>query len=179
MNFAMMLLLLNLGISHQTEVVPRSPEELANYTLLIPRFDLFDPEDEEMKDKSREYLLHHNQEARRFNSALIDAAAKSYSYRYELVRMADVSKKVQEGGRYLLEVVNIKKGGTIIPDDILSTPANERYSIAEKMYRVPQKGEWHLFMIRDLKTGDLYLPSGWKGSPELIVGLSKFLKAAQ
>jgi hypothetical protein len=163
--------------TQSAEVIIGSPTDLSENVLLVPRFDLFDFEDPEVEGKPREYLIRHNQEAKRLNTVFMNAASKNYPYTYELVRMKDVDKRMVEGAKYLLEVVNLPKSATSFPEEIVNQPAHLRYTIAEEMYRIPPSGQWHVFYVRDLRTGDIYLPGGWKGKAELADAIAATFKA--
>ncbi|MEZ4829928.1 MAG: hypothetical protein R3C61_27140 [Bacteroidia bacterium] len=155
------------------KIFTQSPEALKENVLLIPRFDLMDPEEGETGSR-RTFIIEANKAAKRANSSLKETIDKSYRLEYKMVSLSDVESFANEGYRYYLDMVLMPKQMTEAKKEAMR-PSFVKYSTANKMYKNNNLQFHYYFYIRDLSTDDAYVSSRLKGNADVYIGMKKFL----
>ncbi|MDX2247698.1 MAG: hypothetical protein SF052_13015 [Bacteroidia bacterium] len=155
------------------DIFSDSPKELKEKVLLIPRFDLMDPE-EGVTGNRRTFIIEANKAAKRANSSLKETIDKSYSFEYKLVSLSEVESLKEEGYRYYMDMVLMPKQMET-PKKEAMRPSFVRHSTANKMYQNNNLQFHYYFYVRDLETDDAYISSRLKGNADVYIGMKKFL----
>lgn len=160
------------------EIIPDAPAGLTNQTLMIPRFDLLDPEDGDFTNR-RELLIRINQAAKESNTILLKVVSKAYDPAFKLVSLRDVdSLHRKEGYRYFLDMVLMPKQMTE-PEPKAMVPAFVRYRTGNKMYNNRDLQFHYYFYVRDLETDAAYITSEFGGDDDPYTGIRNTLKQLQ
>ncbi|MEM7373941.1 MAG: hypothetical protein AAF587_35295 [Bacteroidota bacterium] len=155
------------------DIIFNVPQELANDTLLIPRYDFLDPEDGAVGAR-REFVVNVNKQAKKGNTTINEIALKSYPYPYKLISLSEVAWYRDNGYKYFMDMALMPKQMRQ-PEPKALIPAFEKFSTANKMFR-NRNSMWHFyFYIRDLSTDDAYMTSKLKGSFEVYRCMKSFL----
>lgn len=155
-------------------IIMNAPEGLDTATLLVPRFDLLDPETGATGVR-RDLIVRINKEAKRSNSALVSVLDKAYPYPYKLVSLRHVEAMRASGYRYYLDMVLMPKQMEV-PKREAMVPTYEQYETANKMYTNRYTQFHYYFYIRDLETGDAYMGTRLRSHFETYPALQRFCK---
>ncbi|MEZ4776081.1 MAG: hypothetical protein R3D00_23090 [Bacteroidia bacterium] len=150
-----------------------SPKDLKENVLLIPRFDLMDPEEGETGSR-RTFIVEANKAAKRANSSLKETVDKSYTFEYKLVSLSDVEALGDEGYRYYLDMVLMPKQMEVVKKEAMR-PSFIKFKTANKMYNNRYLQFHYYFYVRDLQTDDAYVSTRLRGNEDVYIGIKKFL----
>lgn len=170
------LLLFNIALAQApiNEVFYDVPDDLKEHKLMIPRYDLFDPEDV-MDGARRRMVIQMNRQAKVANTTLNDVVQKAYPYPYQLASLGDVEAMKEKGYRYFMDMVLMPKQMDIAKREAM-VPAYKKYMTANKMYTNKYTQFQYYFYIRDLETNNAYMTTNMKGQAEVYRGIKAFLK---
>lgn len=158
-------------------IIEGVPDDLAQQTLLVARYDMMDLE-EVMPPKKRDYLLSVNRSAKIGNSTIDDIFKSKYDHEYKLVGLKQVRAYKEEGYRYFMDLVWMPKQMKA-PKREAMVPAYERFESANRMFSNRNSQFQYYFYIRDLETGDVYITSKFQGNADAYNGMKKFLAAVK
>lgn len=155
------------------EIITGVPGDLEAGKLLIPRYDMIDME-EVMHPKKRKWALSVNRSAKTGNTTIKEIFDGKYPFEYKMANLQQVEALKAEGYRYFLDLVWMPKQMKTPRREAL-VPAFEKFDSANRMFSNRNSQIHYYFYIRDLQTGDAYITSNFKGSPDAYIGMKKFL----
>ena len=156
------------------KIIQNVPDDLAESTLLIPRYDLFDLE--EALGKRRDFVINYNKAARRNNTTINDIVKKSYSHEYKLVGLKDVEGFKSDGSyKYYMDMVLMPKQMPMVKREAM-VPTFVKFNNLNKMLSNRNTQFRYYWYIRDLETNDAYITTDLRGQKEEYTGMGKFLK---
>ena len=154
------------------DIIYNVPADLANDTLLVPRYDFLDPEDGAVGTR-RDFIVNVNRQAKKGNTTINEIALKSYPYPYKLISLKEVGWYRSHGYKYFMDMALMPKQMKQANPRALE-PSYEKFGTANKMYR-NRNTMWHFyFYIRDLQTDDAYMTSKLRGSFEVYRCMKAF-----
>lgn len=155
------------------DIIFNVPQELANDTLLIPRYDFLDPEDGAVGAR-RDFIVNVNKQAKKGNTTINEIALKAYPFPYKLISLSEVEWYRANGYKYFMDMALMPKQMRQ-PEPRALVPSFEKFSTANKMFR-NRNSMWHFyFYIRDLSNEDAYMTSKLRGSFEVYRCMKAFL----
>lgn len=156
------------------KIIQNVPDDLAESTLLIPRYDLFDLE--EALGKRRDFVINYNKAAKRNNTTINDIVKKSYAHEYKLVGLKDVEGFKSDGSyKYYMDMVLMPKQMPMVKREAM-VPTFVKFNNLNKMLSNRNTQFRYYWYIRDLETNDAYITTNLRGQKEEYSGMGKFLK---
>lgn len=145
-------------------VVADAPEDLPRHTLLVPRYDLLDPEPGATGDK-RKFIATVNKNAMTGNRFIKDLVAKNYPHPFRLVSLSEVDSLRAAGERYFLDMVLMpKQMREAEPQAMIAS--FRRFRSTNRMF-VNRNAQFHFyFYIRDLQSETAYVGTRFRGHLE-------------
>lgn len=159
------------------KIIPDTPADLAQDTLLIPRFDFMDVEDGAV-GRRRKFVVDMNRRAKESNTTLDKTIRKAYNFEYKLISLSEIGYYKAKGYKYFLDMVVMPKQMKQPKPEAL-IPAYEKYRTANKMYNNRNTMWHHYFYIRDIQEDDAYITKRFKGGAEVYRGIASTLKQFQ
>ena len=150
------------------------PADLNENVLLVPRYDLIEP-NEAMPPAKRKNMLAANRLVKEGNTTINKTLRKSYNYEYKMVSLKHIEEYKAEGYRYFLDVVIMPKQMTE-PKKEAMVSSYRKFRSANRMFTNYDYQFHHYFYIRDLQTDDAYITTKFRGEREVYKGMGKFLK---
>ncbi len=160
-----------------SEVHATLPADLSVSHLLVPAFDLLDPELE--TDPQQQALVHRiNARAHEANETLRKVVEKHYPHVFRLVPLDQVPALKDSGYRYFLDVALMPKQ---MKSPKLETliPAYERYPSASHLFTNRNVMFHYYFYLRDLRSEEAYLTSRFRGYSEVYHSMKRFFQQVE
>ena len=157
-----------------SEIIAGVPLDISEETLMIPRFDLLDPE-EGVTGRRRKFIASVNRAAKSSNTTLFEIIEKNYPYEYKMVGLSNVEEYQEDGYRYFLDMVLMPKQMKE-PKVEAMIPSFEKFNSANRMYNNRNSQFHYYFYIRDLETNKAYITTRFKGTSEAYPGIKYILK---
>jgi hypothetical protein len=151
-----------------------APRDLPQHTLLVPRYDLLDPEPGATGDK-RKFIATVNKNAMTGNRFIKDLVAKHYPHPFRLVSLGEVDSLRAAGERYFLDMVLMpKQMREAEPKAMIAS--FRKFRSANRMF-VNRNAQFHFyFYIRDLQSETAYVGSRFRGHLEAYNAMQLCLK---
>lgn len=159
------------------KIIPDTPSDLLQDTLLIPRFDFMDIEDGAV-GRRRKFIVDMNRRAKESNTTLDKTIRKAYKFEYKLISLSEIGYYKKKGYKYFLDMVVMPKQMKQPKPEAL-VPAYDKYRTANKMYNNRNTMWHHYFYIRDIQENDAYITKRFKGGAEVYRGIASTLKQFQ
>ncbi len=155
-------------------IIESVPMELKGETLMIPRFDLLDPEKAVMGEE-RKFMIAVNRQAKQGNTTMNKVVLKNYDHTYGLVTLQSIDSLQEKGYRYFVDMVLMPKQMKY-PKKEAMIPMYRKHKSLNSAFTNRYSQFVYYFYIRDLRTNDAYISSKFKGHPEAYKGIGNFLK---
>ncbi|MCI4668170.1 MAG: hypothetical protein MRZ79_08535 [Bacteroidia bacterium] len=171
-------LFLNTGFSQSkptvTKVIQGVPSDLSLETLLIPRYDFWDPEDAP-KGAPPSVVVRYNREAKKANTTIDGIAQKYYSTKYKMADIKEVEAMKAQGYKYFMDMVLMPKGMREAEPRAM-VPSFIKFGETYKMFNNRYTQFNYYFYIRDLETNEAYVTTRLKGNFDVYTSMRIFFK---
>lgn len=157
-----------------TKVIKGVPKNLSTETLLVPRYDLWDPEDAPA-GAPPSIVVRYNREAKKANTTIASIAQKHLSAKYKMADISEVEALKEEGYRYFMDMVLMPKGMKE-PETRAMVPSYVKFGETYKMFKNRYTQFNYYFYIRDLETNEAYITTKFRGNFDVYTSMKLFFK---